>query len=175
MDRKKGKDGLIVVFMDWEWRKEGWSCSTVCPMCLKRVLTEKEVRRIARMGYFYGERKVEEYLLKRKMPCLVYVDRLPKLRMEPEIGIERVMEWPVIFPLCGSCLSFLKKHRMIIYAGKWLLLPKEVEENMSWLSNNLPRKFYILYKDGTVVSPKSPYEYLDFLYGKKDLKRIEEW
>jgi len=173
--REKGKDGFIVVFMDWEWNKEGWCCSTVCPMCLKRVLTEKEARRIARMGYYYGVGRVTEYLRKRKIPYIIYVEPIPKLKLslDPvEVKVEKKLLWPIVFPLCRSCGHFLARYEKTNFIKE---MEREVCANAGWLIRNLPERVYILFKDGTVVSPKSPYEYLDFLYGKKDLKRIKEW
>jgi len=144
------KEVLNGVFIVLDRGVDGVCCLTVCPGCLRNVLTKEDAIKVVRM--FPNWRRIDKFFGGRGLKWNISFLRVTRLTMRGR----KIKEyyWPVISPFCSSCCRFLvntgnlpdkERRKELLWKIK-----VDVNRNISWLIDNLPWKIYGLMDDGTL-------------------------
>jgi len=147
------REELEGVFIILDRGSSGVCCLTVCPVCLRNVLTKEDAIKVVRMHP--NLRKIDRFFGRKGLrwnTSFLYVTRFTMW------GKEIKEYWPIFSPICSSCYRFFinpvnlpdKERRKELI----LKIKLDVDRNISWLVDNLPWKIYSLMSDGTLIPGK---------------------
>ena len=123
------------------------ACSTVCPSCLKNILSRKEGEELIKITLRYRNifkilKEIDNFFMKTEK---YWISTSPSC--EVRVGNYRIftrLPWIVIFPLCESCGKPVMKR----------IGMREIHRNMIWLLSNLKRKVYTVGDNDVLIQER---------------------